>query len=110
MLENIPREVVDTIKKLKEGLKRKGIEIEAIYLFGSYAKGDYLETSDIDVIVVSDYWEGMPFLRRMDIVNEVLWREGIRKVEAIPLTKEEIDRKESTLLRDASRYWIELKI
>jgi hypothetical protein len=45
----------------------------------------------------------------MDILNEIIWKERIRKVEAIPVTKEELNRKDSILLKDASKYWIRLK-
>jgi predicted nucleotidyltransferase len=72
-------------------------------------RGDYIETSDIDVVVVSDSWKNIPFLKRMDILNEIIRKERIRKVEAIPVTKEELNRKDSILLKDASKYWIRLK-
>ncbi|MEO2116781.1 MAG: nucleotidyltransferase domain-containing protein, partial [Methanocaldococcus sp.] len=48
------------INKLKEKFKPY-----KIILFGSRARGDYLEESDYDLIIVSDYFKGMPFLKRM---------------------------------------------
>lgn len=48
-------------------------------------------------------------LKRMDIINEIMWREDIRNVEVIPVTCKEKEEKDSIILRDASNYWIKLK-
>mgnify|MGYP000383306709 CR=1 FL=1 len=109
MQRKLPAEVIDTVRRLEKGLNKNKIDVEAIYIFGSYVRGDYIETSDIDVVVVSDSWKNIPFLKRMDILNEIIWKERIRKVEAIPVTKEELNRKDSILLKDASKYWIRLR-
>lgn len=55
----------------------------------------------------------MPFLKRLDIVNEVRWRARIRPyIEVIPLTPSELTKKvnESALLRNALKYWIKLDL
>jgi len=46
----------------------KEIKPSRIIIFGSRARGDARETSDIDVIVVSDYFRGITFLRRMPML------------------------------------------
>jgi hypothetical protein len=43
-----------------------------VILFGSRARGDYLKHSDYDIIVVSDSFEGLPFLDRLTMLFE-LW-------------------------------------
>lgn len=48
--------------KLKNGLTELyGPRLIAVYLFGSYARGDYDESSDLDVMIVLDaydsYWD-----------------------------------------------------
>ena len=48
-------EILNIVKKYGEGLKKNGIDFSALYLFGSYAKGQAKKWSDIDVAVVSDY-------------------------------------------------------
>ena len=70
------------INKLKEKFKPY-----KIILFGSRARGDYLEESDYDLIIVSDYFRGMPFLKRMKEVYELYDLDV--NVDIIPLTKEE---------------------
>ena len=81
------------------------------YLFGSYAKGTWLKSSDVDLVVVSEDFRGMRFLERLDMINELQWKAQIRPfVEVIPLTPEEFEERlrESAVLRDASKYWIKI--
>ncbi len=106
MQKNLPKKVIEIVKKLKECLENRGIDVKAIYVFGSYAKGEQLKTSDIDLIIVSNFWKNISFLKRLDIINEIIWTEDLGNVEAIPVTSEELEKKESVVLRDASKYWI----
>ena len=56
------------------------------YLFGSYARGDWLEESDVDLIVVSPGFEGVRWLDRLDLVAKLWLRLGLEKwVEVFPL-------------------------
>lgn len=87
------------------------VRVREAYLFGSYAKGTWLKTSDVDLVIVSEDFRGMRFTERLDLVNELQWKARIRPfVEAIPLTPEEFAEKlqESAVLRSASKYWIKI--
>ena len=58
----MPADVKRLLTKLKNGLTELyGDRLKAVYLFGSYARGDYDESSDLDVMIVLDnyksYWE-----------------------------------------------------
>ncbi len=89
----------------------KSVKVEAAYLFGSYARGDWLETSDIDLIIVSPDFRGRRFTERLDLLEALQWRLGITPhIEALAYTPEEFQmlRDRSVALRDASRYWIRL--
>lgn len=47
------QEALDIVRQAREGLaKLYGDRLKAVYLFGSYARGDADEDSDIDVAVV----------------------------------------------------------
>ncbi|MEM2316049.1 MAG: nucleotidyltransferase domain-containing protein [Candidatus Nezhaarchaeales archaeon] len=48
-----------------------GIVVERAYLFGSYVKGSWIKTSDIDLVVVSRDFEGMSFTERLDLINRL---------------------------------------
>ncbi len=54
------------MKELKEGLVRiYGDKLKAVYLYGSYAREDYRQGSDVDVmILLSDYRNYWEELRR----------------------------------------------
>ncbi|MFH1194062.1 MAG: nucleotidyltransferase domain-containing protein [bacterium] len=45
-------------------LKQNNIHLKNVYLFGSYAKGNFTEWSDIDLALVSEYFEGIRFYDR----------------------------------------------
>ncbi len=50
------------MKEFKEGLVRiYGDKLKAVYLYGSYARGDYREGSDVDVMILlenyKNYWK-----------------------------------------------------
>ncbi len=104
MLDEARREAM----KLKQALEARGVRVEAIYLFGSVARGDFRADSDFDFIIVSRDWQGMPYLERLGLLYR-LWS-GRRDATLIPLTPEELrDRVEkSVALRDASRYWVRI--
>ncbi len=87
--------VPDKIKKIVfefiEELKRNNIPVDTVFLFGSYAKGNYTQDSDIDLLIVSPIFEG-------DIIED---RKKIRKyilkissyLEIIPCSSEEFKKK-----------------
>ncbi len=56
------KERIEIIKKLRAFLKKQAIK-KAI-LFGSYARGEAKEDSDIDLILVSEEFEGKSQLKR----------------------------------------------
>ena len=74
MNRKVPLKIRKLMKELKEGLVRiYGDKLKAVYLYGSYARGDYRQGSDVDVmILLSDYksyWEEL--LRSTDLASDV---------------------------------------
>ena len=58
----MPANIKRLLAEFKKGLlKLYGKRLKAVYLFGSYARGDYNEASDVDIMIVLDdyesYWE-----------------------------------------------------
>ncbi len=51
------REVIELLKKFLAAMKAEGINIEKAFLYGSHAKGLATANSDIDVMLVSDYFD-----------------------------------------------------
>jgi predicted nucleotidyltransferase len=47
--------ILSILGKLKENLERLyGVRLKGVYLFGSYARGEADEESDVDVLIVLD--------------------------------------------------------
>jgi predicted nucleotidyltransferase len=63
------REIVPRMRKIAERLKKK-YNAERVILYGSYAKGEATEHSDIDILVVAPTKE--PFYQRMATVLSLL--------------------------------------
>jgi hypothetical protein len=82
--------------------------IQAAYLFGSRARGDHLLSSDIDLLLVSDDFQGRFFTDR---IAEILrrWR-GDVDLQPFCYTVEEFERKRRQLglVQEAVRHGISL--
>jgi predicted nucleotidyltransferase len=78
----------------------RGYQPERIVLFGSFARGDFHEDSDVDLLIVKDTTESP--LRRMDAVLDHC--EGDIAVEALIYTPAELEamlRRGSSFLEQA---------
>jgi predicted nucleotidyltransferase len=98
----------NNIKKIiTEYLKHfpKNIKVEKILLFGSYAKENYNEDSDIDLIVISSDFKNMNFLERLEMLSSFRKSKLTQSVamDIIGYTPEEFKNisKESIIMRKA---------
>ena len=76
--------VLKKVQKLAVALKESGINIKALYLYGSHAKGRADRNSDIDVAIVSENFSGnfsvdlkplLPALKKSDsAIEPMLYR------------------------------------
>ena len=57
-MAQLPDKVKNTIDSYLRALSRNNIPIKEAILFGSYARGNYQEWSDIDIALVSDIFDG----------------------------------------------------
>ncbi len=88
----------EEVKKWIEDFKKKVISKyspERILLFGSRARGDNLKESDIDIIIISDKFEGIKWPNRIADVAE-LW-EGLIAIEPLCYTSKEFRSKKNQL-------------
>lgn len=76
----------ETVELFKERLS-KIIPVEAIIVHGSVSRSGPTSKSDIDVIVVSDSFQNMPFHMRMELLESA--RTG--KVQALGYTFSELE-------------------
>ncbi|MDD3265465.1 MAG: nucleotidyltransferase domain-containing protein, partial [Dehalococcoidales bacterium] len=88
------RERAETLDDLVRLIKNE-FNTELVLLFGSRARGDNLIESDYDIIIVSKDFEGINFIKRMGLVQD-LWG-GIYRLEAFYSTPEEVERKRNDI-------------
>jgi len=61
------------IRNLLANLKRKGIRVNRIILYGSYAKGNPRTDSDIDVAIISSSFNNKNLLKRQELLGEAIF-------------------------------------
>ena len=94
--KTISIEIQDSIMKYIEEVAKK-YEIDAIILFGSYAKGTYDENSDIDIAIISSDFE--------DIIEDgakligLTWKIDTR-IEPHPISKEDFDKVSTPFIKE----------
>ncbi|HZV48115.1 MAG TPA: nucleotidyltransferase domain-containing protein [Thermodesulfovibrionales bacterium] len=81
--------VIEAVKKYIRELERNNIPIQEAIVFGSYAKGDPKEESDIDIALVSTAFTGDRFEDRRKIVP--LRRKIDNRIEPIPFRPEDFE-------------------
>ena len=80
-------QVVEIIRGFIEELSLE-IPVKEIILFGSYAHGNPKEYSDIDLAVISDWFEGKPKIKNMQYLSKIA--AGYNSIiEALPFTEKE---------------------
>ncbi len=78
--------ILETIRKFITKLDKNGIHVEAIYLFGSYAKGNDDIFSDIDLAVISSDLTNDRFEERIRLMK---LSSGIdSRIEPVPFRPE----------------------
>ena len=83
-----------TVSYINE-LRKPGINPERTILYGSYAKGEQKEYSDIDIIIISDDFKDINFRERLEIPG-IAGGRSLEPVEALGYTEDELkDSKES---------------
>ncbi|BDH80138.1 nucleotidyltransferase [Methanothermobacter tenebrarum] len=101
-------EGIEDIRGFLSQVKRK-FKPDLILLFGSRARGEHLEDSDYDIIIVSEKFRNMNFLRRIEKIIEY-WDAKVN-IDVLPYTPEEfeIKKKEIGIVQEAIKEGIRLK-
>lgn len=103
------REAIKPEKVIQAYLKcfPQNIRVEEVFLFGSYAKGDFSQDSDLDLIIVSPDFKNIGFLKRLEMLSSFRKSKITRTMamDVIGYTPEEfrnIDR-ESVIMKRAKK-------
>jgi len=101
----------NTVQKIVAAyLRRLPLKIEFAILFGSSVYGERLHGSDVDLIVVSDDFEKMPYHERMFLMQNYWVHNSY--LESFAYTPKEFERlrKISVTVREASRKGLKLYV
>lgn len=103
----MPRKIQRTLSGFTRRLTDEYDDAKA-YLFGSYARGTWLDDSDFDIIVVSKGFEGQPFVKRVAAIRRLAPEE--RPFEIIAYTPAEFREAmtRSVAIQDGRNYWIRI--
>ena len=82
-------QVKEIIEEYTQALKTLGIDVTRVILYGSFAKGNQREDSDIDLIIVSQDFQEMNLRERLEVLGIAAAR-IMKPVEAKGYTPEEI--------------------
>ena len=92
--------VLAIVEQFRRALVEVGVRPQRLTLYGSCARGEAHEWSDIDVVVVSDDFAERGYWERIDLLVEAIYK--VRKpIEAVPMTPEEWERGDSLLAQYA---------
>jgi len=98
------QEIKEIAKRYADELKKAGIKPQRIILYGSYAKGQPREESDIDFIVISEDFKNMNFRERLELLGIAAGR-VFEPIEAIGYTSEEFEKnKKESFLEEIAIY------
>ncbi|MEW5746215.1 MAG: nucleotidyltransferase domain-containing protein [Nitrospirota bacterium] len=95
------REIKIILDRYAAEITKLGVTPQAILLYGSYARGNAREDSDIDVIVISEDFKGMNLRERLELLGLAAGR-VFEPIEAIGYTSEELEaNRKETFLEEA---------
>ena len=87
-------------------LRKKGVDVSKVILFGSYAKGTARPESDIDIAVISSQFgknnlKEMMFLRRIALKID-------SHIEPLPFSPQDMDDRYSAITQEIIKYGIKI--
>ena len=109
-MERLDRRVWETVCAVYRAAGAVGVRVVEVIVYGSWARGDWLSTSDLDLVVVGEGWHGSlverpdPIYRLLAEMRPPIWP------QLLCYTPSELQEAlgKVTHLRDASRYWVRI--
>lgn len=104
--KTIKKELKNILLQYWEKIEESGIPVERMVLFGSYARGNEREDSDIDICVVSPKL-GKDEMAEMSQLNFLHWKLDNR-IEAHPVSSKDYKSVATPLIFEIKKYGIEV--
>ena len=90
MASTIIDSIIEEVVKAFAELVMQNLNVSSIYLYGSYAKGDFTEDSDIDIAVICDDFSGDPVEDTLKLMR--IRRKIDNRIEPHPFRVDEFER------------------
>lgn len=91
------RAVLNIISRFSKAIESRGIRIDKLILFGSYATGRYRQDSDIDIVVISRDFDDKDYWERIDILSSAIYQ-VFEPIEAVAMSLEEWESGQSLIV------------
>jgi predicted nucleotidyltransferase len=88
--------VLAIISDFRKAIESAGVKPQKILLYGSFATGNYRPDSDIDLVVISENFEGKSYWERIDVLSGAIY-EVFQPIEAIAMTPKEWEDSDSLI-------------
>lgn len=95
---------INLINKYITLLKKNGIKVSQVILFGSHTKGNATPDSDIDIAVISSQF-GRDNLKEMMLLRK-LALEIDSHIEPLPFSPQDLEDRYSTLSQEIKKYGV----
>jgi len=82
---NLDEIILDYVDKLSNKIK-----VDKVILFGSRARGEALNDSDVDLVIISDDFKDMDFIRRLEFLS-LNWRYPHLAADCLGYTPQEYE-------------------
>ena len=84
-MARIPNEIIDIVRKFRRSIEND-LSVKKVFIFGSFAKGNFTENSDIDVCVIAGDVDNN-FLAELKIAPKILMSDV--RIEHVVFSEEE---------------------
>lgn len=105
-MRTAPKQIALLLLRYKKELESKNFPVEKMILFGSYAKGQAKEYSDIDVCIISG-----EFSKNKNRNEDLLWKSIVKidpRIEPVAYTPSDF-QKVDPLVYEIQQFGIEIK-
>ncbi len=65
--------ITEAVRLIQGFTDSKGVSLEKVVVFGSYAQGRYDEESDLDIAIITKDFEGKDIFERTRMLQGLMW-------------------------------------